>query len=86
MPSATDSTLGSPQSQLIEHGRQAAEELEGQALDKVKATLMALLCRAAVHPDRIELNISRRRLALLSGQLIYLTTQDHRLDVSPMTS
>jgi site-specific DNA recombinase len=70
---------GSPQSQLIEHGRQTAEEL--QAPDKVKATLMALLCRVAVNPDRIEINISRRRLAeLLSGQLIDLTIPDQRLD------
>src|SRR5262249_34451580 len=42
---------------------------------------MALLCRVAVHPDRIEINISRRRLAeLLSGQLIDLTTRDQRVD------
>jgi site-specific DNA recombinase len=72
---------GSEQIQLIEHGRRIAEELEVQAPDKVKATLMALLCRVAVHPDRIEINISRRRLAeLLSGQLIDLTTRDQRLD------
>jgi site-specific DNA recombinase len=72
---------GSPQSQLIESGRQAATELEGQAPDKVKATLMALLCRVAVHPDRIEISISRGRLAeLLSGQSIDLTRQDQRLD------
>jgi len=37
--------------------------------------------RVAVHPDRIEINISRRRLAeLLSGQLIDLTIRDQRLD------
>ena len=42
---------------------------------------MALLCRVAVHFDRIEINISRRRLAeLLSGQSIDLTTRDQRLD------
>ena len=72
---------GSPQSQLIEHGRQAAEELEAHAPDKVKATLMTLLCRVVVHPDRIQINISQRRLAqLLSGHLIDLTTRDQRLD------
>jgi DNA invertase Pin-like site-specific DNA recombinase len=73
---------GSPQSQLIEQGGQAAKELEGrQAPDKVKATLMALLCRVAVHPDRIEINISRRRLAeWLSGQATDLTTRDQTLD------
>ena len=42
---------------------------------------MALLCRVAINPDRIEINISRRRLAeLLAGQSIDLTTQDQRLD------
>ena len=72
---------GSPQSQPIEHGRQVAQELEGQAPDKIKATLMALSCRVAIHADRVEINISRRRLAeLLSGQLIDLTTRDQRLD------
>ena len=59
----------------------AAENLQRQTPDKVKATLMALLCRVAVHFDRIEINISRRRLAeLLSGQSIDLTTRDQRLD------
>jgi site-specific DNA recombinase len=72
---------GSGQGQLIEHCRRIAEELQVQAPDKVKATLMALLCRVAVKPDRIEINISRRRLAeLLAGQSIDLTTPDQRLD------
>jgi hypothetical protein len=76
-----ESHTGSGQSQLIEHGRRIAEELEVQAPDKVKATLMALLCRVAVNPDRIEINISRRRLAeLLAGQSIDFTTPDQRLD------
>ena len=72
-----ESHTGSGQSQLIEHGRRIEEELEVQAPDKVKVTLMALLCRVAVNPDRIEINISRRRLAeLLAGQSIDLT---HRI-------
>jgi site-specific DNA recombinase len=72
---------GSGQSQLIERGRQIAEELGIQAPDKVKATLMTLVCRVAVNPDRVEINISRRRLAeVLAGQPIDLTMQDQRLD------
>jgi site-specific DNA recombinase len=71
---------GSGQSQLIERGRQIAEELGVQAPDKVKATLMTLLCRVAINPDRIEINISRRRLAeVLAGQPINLT-KDQTLD------
>jgi site-specific DNA recombinase len=76
-----ESHTGSGQSQLIEHGRRIEKELEVQAPDKVKATLMALLCRVAVNPDCIEINISRSRLAeLLAGQSIDLTTPDRRLD------
>jgi hypothetical protein len=76
-----ESHSGSGQSQLIEHGRRIAQGLEVQTPDEVKATLMALLCRVAVNPDRIEINISRRRLAeLLAGQAIDLTTPDQGLD------
>jgi hypothetical protein len=72
---------GLGQSQLIEHGHQIAEQLASQAPDKVKATLMTLLCRVAVNPDRIEINIIRRCLAaLLAGQSIDLTMQDQTLD------
>jgi DNA invertase Pin-like site-specific DNA recombinase len=80
---AVDDALrsGLGQSQLIECARRIAEELAAQATDKVKATLMTLLCRVAVNADRIEINISRRRLAeLLAGQSIDLTTQDQTLD------
>ena len=76
-----ESHSGSGQSQLIERGRQIAEELGAQAPDKVKATLMALLCRVEINSDRIEINISRRRLAaLLAGQSIDLTMQDQKSD------
>jgi hypothetical protein len=72
---------GSGPSQLIERGRQIAEELGAQAPNEVKTTLMTLLCRVAVKPDRIEIDFSRRRLAeLLAGQAIDLTLQDQRLD------
>jgi site-specific DNA recombinase len=55
---------GSEQSQLIERGRQTAEELGGQASDKVKAVLMALLCRVAIRSDRIDIMLSRSLLSL----------------------
>jgi site-specific DNA recombinase len=72
---------GSGQSQLIERGRQIAEELGIQAPDKLKGMLMTLLCGVAINPDRIEINISRRRLTeVLAGQPINPTTQDQTLD------
>ena len=79
MPSTTNRDGGSGQSQLIERGRQIAEELGAQAPDEVKAMLMALLCRVEIRPDRVEINISRHRLAaLLAGQSIDLTMQDQK--------
>ena len=61
----------SGQSQLIERGRQVAEELGAQAPHEVKTTLMALLCRVEIKADRIAINICRHRLAaLLAGQSI----------------
>jgi site-specific DNA recombinase len=83
IPDAVDDEthIGSGQSQLIKRGRQIADELGALASDEVKATLMALLCRVAVNPDRIEINISRRRLAeLLAGQSIDLTTRNQTPD------
>jgi DNA invertase Pin-like site-specific DNA recombinase len=78
---ALDDESHSEQSQLIERGREVAEQLAAQAPTEVKTTLMTLLCRVEVKPDRIEINISRRRLAeLLAGQPIDLTTPDQRLD------
>jgi hypothetical protein len=47
-----ESQSGSGQSQLIERGRQIADELGAGTPDKVKATLIALLCRVAISPDR----------------------------------
>jgi site-specific DNA recombinase len=76
-----ESHSGLGQSQLIERGRQVAEELRAEASDKIRATLMALLCRVEINPDRIEIKISRRRLvALLAEQSIDLTMQNERLD------
>jgi DNA invertase Pin-like site-specific DNA recombinase len=72
---------GSGQSQLIERGRQVAEELGAQAPNEVKTTLMTLLCSVEINPDRIEIHISRHRLAsLLARQSIDPTMQDHKLD------
>jgi site-specific DNA recombinase len=78
---ALDDESHSGQSQLIKRGREVAEQLAAQAPTEVKTTLMTLLCRVEVKPDRIEINICRRRLAeLLAGQPIDLTTPDQRLD------
>jgi hypothetical protein len=75
---------GSGQGQLIERGRQIAEELGALAPDKVKATLMMLLCRVEIKPDRIEINVSRHRLAqLLAGQSTNLTMKDQMWQRKP---
>ena len=67
---------------MIERGRQMAEELGAQPPDKVKATLMALLCRVDVHADRIDISLSRQRLAdLLAGQSIDL--DDVKSEIGP---
>src|SRR5262249_43531111 len=58
-------------SQLIKRGRQIADELGAQPLDKVKTTLMTLLCRVDVHSDRIDISLSRQRLTkVLADQSI----------------
>jgi hypothetical protein len=75
------SQSGSRQGQLIKRGRQIAEELGTQPPEKIKSTLITLLCRVEVNTDCIEINISRRRLVgLLAGQSIDLTRQDQVLD------
>ncbi len=79
-----ESTNGSGWSQLIERGRQIAEELGGYAPDKVKATLMALLCRVEIKSERIEITLARGRLIELLVGSIDLKTQHQGLinDVS----
>src|ERR1700731_3047191 len=63
-----DSHGGPGRSQLIERGRQIAEELGGLAPDKVKAMLMTLLCRVEIGSDRVDITLSRGRLTqLLAG-------------------
>src|ERR1700730_15117300 len=65
-----DSHDGPGRSQLIERGRQIAEELGAHAPDKVKATLMALFCRVEIRSDRVDITLSRGRLTqLLAGSL-----------------
>jgi site-specific DNA recombinase len=76
-----ESHSGSGQRQLIERACQVAEELGAQAPNEIRTTLMTLLCRVEIKPEEMEINISRRRLAvLLAGQSIDLTTQDQKLD------
>ncbi|HEV2625534.1 MAG TPA: hypothetical protein VGV62_10550, partial [Xanthobacteraceae bacterium] len=76
-----ESQNGPEQSQLIERGRHVAEKLGVQAPNEIKTTLMTVLCRVEINPDRIEIHISRHRLAaLLAGQSIDPTMQDHKLD------
>ena len=78
---------GSGQRQLIERGRQVAEELGAETPDKVKATLMALLCRVTIYSDRIEITLSRDRAAeLLAGQSIDLAAQHQNQTLRPMMS
>ena len=53
----------------MERGRQVAEALGAHAPDKVKATLMTLLCR--VKSGCVEITFSRCRVTeLLAGRLI----------------
>jgi site-specific DNA recombinase len=69
---AVDNELhnGSGCSQLIECGRQVAEELGVHVPDKVKATLITLLCGVEISSDRAEITLSRCRLTeLLAGPI-----------------
>jgi len=72
---------GVGQKRLIIRGRQIAEDLGTLAPDQIRATLMALLSRVDIKPDRVEINIPRSRLvALLAAQAIDLTTQEGQTD------
>ena len=75
----TETHSGSTQRQLIERGHQVAQELSAETPDRVKASLMALLCRATIYSDRIEITLSRGRIAeLLAGASIDLAAQHRR--------
>src|SRR3984893_14603533 len=75
MPSTNDSRGSPGRSQLIERGRQIAEELGAGAPDKVKATLVALFCRVAIRSDRVDIALSRGRLTQLLAGSLDLTMQ-----------
>ena len=69
------------QNRLIRRGRQIAEELGILTSDQVRGTLMALLSRVDIKPDRVEINIPRSRLvALLAAPATDLTTQEGQTD------
>jgi site-specific DNA recombinase len=57
-------------------GRQVAEELGAHAPDKVKATLMTLLCRVEIRSDRVDITLNRDRLTQLLAGSLDLTMQD----------
>jgi hypothetical protein len=64
--------------QLIERGRQTAESLQILKPNTVKATLMTLLSRVEIGSSRVEISISRPRLAdLLAGESIDLAKPPH---------
>jgi site-specific DNA recombinase len=76
-----EALASSEQGQLIERGRQMAEELGAQPPDKTKATLMALMCRVDVHADRIDISLSRQHLAkMLVCQSTNLAVPNQHLD------
>ena len=77
-----DSHSGSEQGRLIARSRQIAEELEGLAPDKVKAMLMALLCRVEIRSDRIDIALSRCRLTELLADSLDLK-MPHRGSPTP---
>jgi site-specific DNA recombinase len=80
----TETHSGSGKRQLIERGRQVAEELGADAPDKAKATLMALMCRITIHSDRIDIALSRSCTgALLAGAPIALAAQPQNAVPSP---
>ena len=70
-----ESHNGSGRSQLIERGRQVAEEIGGQAQDELKALLMALFCRVEIRSDRVAITLSRGRLTQLLAGSLDLETQ-----------
>jgi hypothetical protein len=72
---------GSSQCQLIERGRQVAEELSAEKPDKVKATLTALLRRVTIYSSRIEVTLSwGRATELFAGQSIDPAAQHQKSD------
>src|SRR5262245_5392144 len=80
----TETHSGSGKRQLIERGRQVAEELNTETPDQAKATLMALMCRISIHSDRIDIALSRGcTAALLARTSIDLAVQPQNAVPSP---
>jgi site-specific DNA recombinase len=78
------SPIGSWQTEAIERGLQAAEELGTQMRDNVRAILTRLQCRIEICPDRVRIKISRRRLvSQLSGRAFDLNAQHQSADCEP---
>jgi len=68
---------GLGRTELIKRSLQLAEDLQAKAPTVAKTLLMGLLCHVNIKPDRIEISLSRHRLAaMLAGQLIDQRTQD----------
>ena len=62
---------GLGRTELIKRSLQLALDLQAKAPTVVKTLLMGLLCRVNIKPDRIEISLSRHRLAaMLAGQPI----------------
>jgi site-specific DNA recombinase len=74
---ANELHTGLGQTELIRRSHQLAQELHAKAPIVHKTMLMGLLCRVNIKPDRIEISLSRHRLAAtLAGQAIDQTVQD----------
>jgi hypothetical protein len=80
---ALDNQSHSGSDQLIERRRQVAEDLGAHASDTVKATLMALFCRVEIRFDRVDITLSRCRLAELLAGSIDLNIEYHGLPNPP---
>jgi hypothetical protein len=66
--------------ELFKRGRQVAEELQAKAPSLARAMLVSLLWRVTIKLDRIEINLSRHRLAaMLAGQAIDQAMEDSEL-------
>jgi site-specific DNA recombinase len=74
---------GAGRTRLIERGHQIAEELGSSTPDVLKTILMAVLCRVAIKTDRIEIGLSRGRLAaLLANQSMNIGLLNQKSDRS----
>ena len=70
-------------SQVIDRGRQLAEDLRDNAPEKTKAILKALLCRVEIKSNGVDIKLSRSRLASLLAGEIDLTRLSQDLPCAP---